>query len=174
MTEAILLQLLPGLLIGGSLGVAMGYLGQCNTGACPITVNPWRGAFLGAMIGGLFAWFSGPSLVTADIEPGVLQIDSAKTFERRVLGADKPVLVDFYSDSCPPCRELAPTIEQLAKQYRGRAVISKVNVNELPELTTRYGIYGVPTVLLFRNGQEVRRLEGLRPQRAYTAVLDSL
>ncbi len=174
MTSEILFQLLPGLLIGGTLGAAMVYLTQCGTRTCPLTANTWCGALVGAIIGGLFVWFSGPSRVTADIGPAVLHIDSVKDFERQVLDADKPVLVDFYADWCPPCRELAPTIERLAEQYEGRAVVSKVNVDKLPQLTTRYGIQGIPTVLFFRNGQEVRRLNGLCPQRAYTSALDTL
>jgi len=177
MTKAIFIQLLVSLFIGGSLGALMGYVGKCSTGACPLTANPWRGAFLGAMIGGLFAWSSGSS--RAAVEPAggehaAVQIGTVEDFESQVLGADKPVLVDFYSNSCPPCRRLAPTIEQLAEQYEGRAVISKVNVDKLPQLADRYGIQGIPAVLFFRNGQEVQRLVGLRSQQAYVEVLDRL
>jgi len=177
MTKAIFIQFLAGLLIGGSLGAVMGYFGKCSTGACPLTANPWRGAFLGAMIGGLFAWTSGSSRSVVEAtggEQAAVQIGAMEDFESQVLGADKPVLVDFYSTSCPPCRKLAPTIEKLAKQYEGRAVISKVNVDKLPQLAARYGIQGIPAVLFFKNGQEVQRLVGLRPQEAYTSILNAL
>jgi len=177
MTKAIFIQLLAGLLIGGGMGAAIGYFGKCSTGACPLTANPWRGAFIGAMIGGLFAWSSGASRSiseTAGGEHTAMQIGTAEDFESRVLGADKPALVDFYSNSCGPCRRLAPTIEKLAKQYEGRAVIAKVTVDKLPQLAARYGIQGIPAVLFFKNGQEAQRLVGLRSRDAYTAVLDKL
>jgi thioredoxin 1 len=177
MTKVIFIQLLAGLLIGGGLGAAMGYFGKCSTGACPLTANPWRGAFIGAVIGGLFAWSSGASRSiseTAGGEHATVQIGAVEDFESQVLGADKPALVDFYSNSCGPCRRLAPTIERLAKQYEGRAVIVKVNVDRLPQLAARYGIQGIPAVLFFKNGQEAQRLVGLRSRDAYTAVLDRL
>lgn len=177
MTKVIFIQLLAGLLIGGSLGALMGYVGKCSTGACPLTANPWRGAFLGAMIGGLFAWSSGSSRAAVDPTVGqhvAGQIGTVEDFESQVLSADKPVLVDFYSNSCPPCRKLAPTIEQLARQYEGRAMISKVNVDRLPQLAARYGIQGIPAVLFFKNGQEVQRVIGLHPQQAYVGALDTL
>jgi thioredoxin 1 len=69
---------------------------------------------------------------------------------------------------------LAPTIDKLAEQYEGRAIVYKVNVDRLPELAGRYGIQGVPSVLFFQDGKEVTRLMGLRPQDAYTSVLDRL
>ncbi|MBN1509479.1 MAG: thioredoxin [Sedimentisphaerales bacterium] len=177
MTRVTFIQLIVGLLIGGSLGALMGTLGRCSTGACPLTANPWRGALLGAMIGGLFAWSFGASRTTVEPAGGehaAVQIGSVEDFNSQVLGADKPVLVDFYSDSCPPCRRLAPTIEQLAKQYEGQALISKVNVDKLPQVADRYGIQGIPAVLFFKNGQEVQRLVGLRSQQAYADVLDKL
>jgi thioredoxin 1 len=177
MTKAVFIQLLVGLLIGGSLGALMGYLGKCSTGACPLTANPWRGAFLGALIGGLFAWSSGSSASVAEAAGSgraAAHIASVADFENRVLRATKPVLVDFYSDSCPPCRKLAPIIEQLARQYEGRAVVCKVDVARLPQLATRYGIEGIPTVLFFKNGREVRRLVGLYAQGTYAKTLDDL
>jgi thioredoxin 1 len=177
MSKTIFIQLLAGLLIGGGLGAVMGYFGKCSTGACPLTANPWRGAFIGALIGGLFAWSSASSRSVVETTGGehiAVQVGTMEDFESLVLHADKPALVDFYSNSCPPCRKLAPTVEKLAKQYEGRAVISKVNVDKLPQLAARYGIQGIPAVLFFRNGQEVQRLVGLRPHEAYTSVLDTL
>jgi thioredoxin 1 len=177
MTKAIFIQLLAGLLIGGGLGAVMGYFGKCSTGACPLTANPWRGAFIGAVIGGLFAWSSGASRSiseTAGGEHAAVQIGAVEDFESQVLGGDKPALVDFYSNSCGPCRRLAPTVEKLAKQYEGRAVIAKINVDKLPRLADRYGIQGIPAVLFFKNGQEVQRFVGLQSHEAYTTVLDKL
>jgi len=177
MTKAIFIQLLAGLLIGGGMGAVMGYFGKCSSGACPLTANPWRGAFIGAVIGGLFAWSSGASRSISEAAGGehaAMQIGAVEDFDSHVLGADKPALVDFYSNSCGPCRRLAPTIEKLAKQYEGRAVIAKINVDKLPRLADRYGIQGIPAVLFFKNGREAQRLVGLQSHGAYAMVLDKL
>jgi len=108
------------------------------------------------------------------VEAKVQHVASTADFEDQVLQAELPVLVDFYSDSCPPCRMLGPTIEKLAMLYVGRALICKVNVNRLPQLAGRYGIYGIPAVLFFVGGDERERFVGLRPETAYTSVLDKL
>ena len=104
----------------------------------------------------------------------VLQIDNIPDFESRILGARQPVLVDFYSDSCPPCRQLAPTIDALAEEYDGRALLCKVNVERATDLAQRYGIQGIPAVVFFSGGQEVERLVRLQPRSAYTDALDKL
>ncbi len=176
MQKAMFIQLAVGALLGGGLGAVMGYFGKCTTGACPLTANPWRGAFVGALIGGLFAFSAGSSRSSAGAggDHAALQIGSAEDFDREVLNADRPVLVDFYSDSCGPCRMLAPTIETLAREYEGRALVYKVDVAHLPQLANRYGIQGIPAVLFFHKGKEAERLIGLRPQREYAQVLDRL
>jgi thioredoxin 1 len=169
------IQLVVGVVIGGGLGAAMGHFGKCTTGACPLTANPLRGGLLGAVVGGLLAFSMVSPRVTAQMdENGQLQISTAEDFDARVLGAGQPVLVDFYSTTCGPCRMLAPTIEKLAGQYEGRAAVYKVNVDRLPELAGRYGIEGVPSVLFFQSGKEVNRLIGLRPQSVYSDALDRL
>lgn len=176
MQKAVLIQLFVGLFIGGSLGAMLGYFGKCTTGACPLTANPWRGAFVGALIGGLFAVSSGSARMPAEVSGphASLQIGSVEQFEQQVLNADKPVLVDFYADWCGPCRQLAPTIEELARNYDGRAIAAKVNVDRLPELAGRYGISGIPAVVFFEKGREVQRLIGGQPKSAYANVLDGL
>jgi thioredoxin 1 len=177
MQKAILIQIAAGLLIGGGAGALMGYYGKCTSGTCPLTANPWRGAFVGALMGGLLAYSFGSSRLSASADEATgpaVRIASVEEFDRSVLKADKPVLVDFYSNSCGPCRKLAPTIEKLAEQYDGRAGVCKVNVDRLPRLAGRYGIQGIPTVIFFNKGSEVQRLVGLHPQNAYAEVLDKL
>ncbi len=192
MQRVMLLQLAFGLLLGGSLGALLGYFGQCATGACPLTANPWRGAFVGAAIGSLFAASAGSSrpreqiapAAAATVEPASgtdtsgpatpLHIGSAEAFDRIIQKTDRPVLVDFYADWCGPCRMLAPTIEKLAKDYQGRVIIAKVNVDSLPALASRYGIQGIPAVLVFDKGKEAQRLVGVRPAGDYAKVLDRL
>jgi thioredoxin 1 len=189
MQRIVFIQLVVGLLIGGSLGAVMGYFGKCTTGACPLTANPWRGGFIGAAIGGLFAFSAGssrsgeqaassaPEVVDSPVaggQTGPVHIGSAEAFEQVVLKADRPVLVDFYADWCGPCRMLAPAIEKLAKEYQGRVVVCKVNVDNLSAIAGQYGIQGIPAVLVFDKGKEVERLVGVRSQSEYASVLDKL
>jgi len=96
------------------------------------------------------------------------------TFEAEVLAADQPVLVDFWATWCPPCRALAPTIEALGRQYQGRLKVVKVDTDRAPDLSARYGVQSIPTVILFHGGREVTRLVGLRPLQAYAAEIDRL
>jgi thioredoxin len=190
MGKAVVIQLVLGILIGGGLGALLGHLGKCSTGTCPLTANPWRGGMYGMIAGAVFALAVPTSRPGADtLSPGgatdaaetgsaansvVQHVVSTVDFEDQVLQAELPVLVDFYSDSCPPCRMLGPTIEKLATSYAGRALVCKVNVNRLPQLAARYGIRGIPAVLFFLTGDEKDRLVGLRSEEAYASVLDKL
>jgi thioredoxin 1 len=189
MQKIVFIQMVVGLLIGGGLGALMGYFGKCTTGACPLTANPWRGGFIGAVIGGMFAFSAGSARPVVSAEPpkagvanastenrqaGPRHIASAEEFESVVLKTDKPALVDFYADWCGPCRMLAPAIEKLARQYDGRAVVAKVNVDHLSKVAEQYGIQGIPAVLIFNQGKEVQRLVGVRSAGEYTKVFDKL
>jgi len=83
-----------------------------------------------------------------------------KTFEQEVLGADMPVLVDFYADWCGPCKMMAPNIERLAQAYKGKIKVGKINVDENTGIAVKYGIMSIPTVILFKNGEEAARHVG--------------
>jgi len=76
-----------------------------------------------------------------------------QNFEVEVLKSDKPVLVDFWAEWCGPCRMMAPAVEAVAEEYAGRAKIGKLNVDENQSVTSRYQIRGIPTLLLFKNGE---------------------
>ncbi|MGQ9896780.1 MAG: thioredoxin [Acidobacteriota bacterium] len=93
-------------------------------------------------------------------------------FEREVLRSDRPVLVDFWAAWCAPCRMLAPTVEALANDYAGRARIGKLNVDENYQTSARFGIRGIPTLILFKNGQEQERLTGAYPKDTIARLLD--
>src|ERR687886_2407442 len=82
------------------------------------------------------------------------------TFEQDVLSSSKPVLVDFWAEWCAPCRMLAPTVETIAEKYAGRARVVKLNVDFNPTVSQRYGIKGIPTLILFKGGKEEERIVG--------------
>ncbi len=95
-------------------------------------------------------------------------------FDELVLKSDKPVLVDFWAVWCGPCRMVAPIVEELAKDYEGRAVIGKVDVDNNPEISARLGIRNIPTLLFFKNGEQVDKVVGAVPKQTFVAKLDAI
>jgi thioredoxin len=90
----------------------------------------------------------------------VTEVNDAN-FEMEVLNSSQPVLVDFWAAWCAPCRMLAPTVESVAQEYQGKAKIVKLNVDENVGTSSSYGIKGIPTLVLFRNGKEADRVVGV-------------
>ena len=94
-----------------------------------------------------------------------MEITLTKTnFEAEVLKSDKPVLVDFWAPWCGPCRMLAPVLAEIAAEKGDRIKVAKVNVDEEPDLAAKYGISGIPAILLFKNGQVAGTSVGFRPK----------
>ncbi|HYN83800.1 MAG TPA: thioredoxin [Pyrinomonadaceae bacterium] len=93
-------------------------------------------------------------------------------FEAEVLRSDKPVLVDFWAPWCGPCRLLAPTVEAVAEKYSGAARVVKLNVDDNPGVSQRYGIKGIPTLILFRDGKEEERVVGATSKENISRMID--
>lgn len=96
-----------------------------------------------------------------------------KNFDSEVLKATGPVLVDFWAEWCGPCQALAPTIDELATEYSGKAKVGKLDIEAAGVTAARYGVQSIPTVIVFQNGEPVDRLVGMRGKRDYKAALDA-
>jgi len=95
-----------------------------------------------------------------------------QNFEEQVLKSDKPVLVDFWATWCGPCRMIAPTVEAVAQDYAGRAKVGKLNVDENLSVTSRYNIRGIPTLLLFKNGEVQEQVVGATSKDVLVKMID--
>lgn len=92
-------------------------------------------------------------------------------FEKEVLGSGVPVLVDFWADWCGPCKMLSPMIADIAKEYEGRVKVGKINIDEEQGLAVKYRVSSIPTLVLFQDGQEVKRSVGAVPKSQIEAML---
>jgi thioredoxin 1 len=95
------------------------------------------------------------------------------SFEQEVLKSSTPVLVDFWAEWCGPCRIIGPVVEEMAGEYEGKAKITKVNVDENPQISTRYAIRSIPSLLIFKNGEVVDQIIGAVPKNVLKKQLDA-
>lgn len=103
--------------------------------------------------------------------PTTLRVNT-DTFEQEVIRSDRPALVDFHAGWCPPCKALGPTIDALASEYEGRAVVAKVDVDESPALAQRYGVQSIPTLLVLKGGEVIAKRVGLAPKADLVELLE--
>ena len=95
-------------------------------------------------------------------------------FEQKVLQSNVPVVVDFWAPWCGPCRAVAPILDELAGEYEGRLTIAKVNTDEQQQWAGQLGIMAIPTMVIFKNGREIGRLQGARPKSMLKQEFDSI
>ena len=98
---------------------------------------------------------------------------SDTSFENDVLKAGKPVLVDFWAEWCGPCKSFAPVLDEVAKEYQDRLTVAKLDIDSNPTTPGRYGIRGIPTVILYKDGQAAAQSVGAMSKSKLTAFLDS-
>ncbi len=96
------------------------------------------------------------------------------TFEQEVIQSDKVTLVDLWAEWCGPCKMMNPVLEELAHEYEGRAVIGKLNVDDNTVIPTQYNVRGIPTFLIFKNGELKERVVGAQPKKVLQAKIDAL
>jgi thioredoxin 1 len=192
----ILIRIIAGLGLGGAAGALLGYFGSCTSGACPLTATPWRGALFGALLGlvAVFAAGSGcgaasrakpdkkatagtmvPSGRSADAgtaAPAPRKISDAADFKATVEDARGIVFVDFYADWCGWCHKLAPVVDKLAGDYAGKVTFVKVDTDAEQELAQRFGVQGLPTMVIFKDGRPAQTIVGYRDEAGLKEIID--
>src|SRR4051795_6098821 len=101
---------------------------------------------------------------------GIVEVTDAN-FDQDVLKSDKPVLVDFWATWCGPCRAVAPVVEELAREYKGRVKVGKLDIDANQDIAQKYGIMSIPTILLFKNGQKAGQIVGAVPKKKLEELL---
>lgn len=128
------------------------------------------------VVAGLYVLFSGApssdadqpsanqSAVETEAEEKMALEITAENFEELVLGSDQPVVIDFWASWCAPCMMLSPHVDEVAKEYQGKAVVGKVNVDQQQELAKRFEADSIPLVLIFKGGEVVERISEFKPE----------
>ncbi len=118
-------------------------------------------------------WRNFSDLSEAKRKGVVMNATNDSSFDKDVLQSDLPVLVDFWAEWCGPCRALAPKLEEIAKEFAGKIKVLKVDIDQNPDTPAKYGIRGVPTLILFQDGKEVEQIVGNHPKEQISSMIRS-
>jgi thioredoxin len=167
MDPALLITGLVGVLLGLAIALLVSRKLEPAARRRRLVNGALYGFLVGAALGsGLGAWVGFP-----DAYKALPQIEAASELADRI-AADRPVLADFYIDGCAPCRRLAPTIAQLAKEYGDRIEVVRINGHRSPDLAQRHHVPAYPTVVLFAQGREWQRMVGAKGIAEYRSAID--
>jgi thioredoxin 1 len=166
--------LLLSLVIGGGLGALLGRFNQCKSGACMLTANWKRGAIYGAVLGLAFHFLSGGAIGSYQ-EPKNMKVIGDADFDSDVTHAGKPVVVDFFAKWCGPCKILSPRLDKLAGEFGDRIKFVSVNVDQSPDLASKFKVEGIPMLLFIgKDGKISETSVGLLSEDALRAKLETL
>lgn len=115
-----------------------------------------------------------PATAAGGSESHYAKVTSETSFEADVLKSDQVVMVDFWAPWCGPCKAIAPSIEEIAKEFEGKAVVAKLDVDTAPGIASKYEINGIPALLFFKNGEVVDKIIGAQPKEQIVAKLKSV
>ena len=104
----------------------------------------------------------------------VINVGNESTFDEKLLTAEKPVLVDFWASWCGPCKMAGPELEAAEAELAGKVIVAKVNIDELPALTSRFNVKAVPTFIAFKGGKEVSRFTGYKTRKDLMAAVENI
>ena len=161
-----------GMTIGAAIGALAGLLGirgRCAGGSCPVQRNRWTSVISGVLLGAIAGGLIGSGCQRRAPSAMVREITDTDQFNKQVLAAQGPVMVDFYATWCRPCHLLEPVLDSVADQYKGRVEFVRLDAEKFADLSRLYKIEGYPTVLMFRNGQVVKQWLGLQERPQYVA-----
>ncbi len=162
------------MVIGAAVGAGVGLAVAALKKERRADDNPFgRASLIGAIVGGVLAAIVF-NVTALGYEHGehVIQIKSEEQFKQIVLNSDKPVLVDFYSTSCPPCRDMAPIMEEIAEEAEGRHLVASVDVRKNRKWVAAYYTGGVPHFFVYKNGRQVDETRGRQPKEEILKLLE--
>lgn len=175
-------KILIGVAIGASLGALLGSTRTCETGSCPLTANPKRGALWGGLLGLLVvgAMYSTrpvpstlPAKGTAASSRPVVLLTSVDEFNRQVLSRTGKSLVYFHAEWCGVCKSYTPIYEAVAARFTPQVSFFEVDIDRVPELARSYGIEAIPTTLIFEKGESTKQYVGFVTERVLAQAVSS-
>jgi thioredoxin 1 len=169
---AAVVKIILGVVLGGGAGYFASRL-LCIGGGCPITSNRPLMVAMGAFFG-VWLMVAGCRRGAAEEVRFGTELNSAEEFQAKVVGSDRPALVDFHATWCGPCRALAPILAKLEQEYAGRVDFYRVDTDRLSKLAAQHDVQYLPTLVLYRGGQPVDRTQGLKREEELRRHLDQL